>query len=263
MPIITTLAKKGGVGRTSTTFNLAGAYAETGCRTLLIDLDGQASLTRAILGAVEAGRLEANETMAAVFVGDDTSKVIHDTGIANLSIAPSSKAIQRFASPVESDFDEHIGAMREFIIEESKGFQLILIDTPPQTDVSTVWAALSLSDYVISPVVPTSFGAQSISDVIQLIQAVKARSNPTLRLLGYVLSMVERNKDSETYATGCREIYGGQVFETEIPRAVAYRKAIGEGRPITAYRGKNAEAYRSLAQEIFNRHGSLQQRKAA
>ena len=172
-------------------------------------------------------------------------------------------AFGREAVGREFERDAHI--LSEFIEGVSNAFDLVLIDTPPQTNVSTVWAALSASNFVLSPVPADAFGVQSIGSVLNLVAAVQAGPNPDLRVMGYVLSMLQRNSVNSAYTKTLRQLHGSQVFDTQIPLAAAAKEAISARTPLSHYkpRVKIAKVMVSLANEIEARAEALVERKAA
>lgn len=261
---ISLISRKGGVGRTTTTMNLAGYYAKQGVKVLCLDLDGQASLSRAFLGSTEVEALRPAETTAAIFAGD-VSDNIHATPFENLYLVPSGDALEPFASPDRREFARDQDLIGEFLFRSANDFGLVLIDTPPHTNVGTVWSALCCSDFALSPVPADAFGVQSIASILNLIANVQAGPNPRLLVLGYVLSMVMRNSVNDAYRQTIRRLHGSQVFDTEIPHAAAFKEAITERKPIVNYkpRVKAAKLIAALAEEIEQRCEAITSREAA
>lgn len=261
---LTLIARKGGVGRTTLTLNLAGALAEQGVRVLLVDLDGQASLSRALLGSTELESLRPQETIAAVFQGD-TPDIIRSTDYENIQLVPSGDALEPLATAVKRDFARDQFILREFLKTAAMDADVVLIDTPPHTNLSTVWAALTASHYVLSPVPADAFGVQSISSIINLVAGVQAGPNPGLLVLGYVLSMLQRNSVNDGYRKTLRGLHGSQIFQTEIPLAAAYKEAIASRGPVTHIkkRTKAAKLIRELTGEIETRLEQIAGKEAA
>ena len=261
---VTLLARKGGVGRTTLCLNLAGHYAQEGAKVLCIDLDGQASLSRALLGSSEVEALRPSETTAAIFAGESPDN-IRDSGFENISIVPAGDSLEPLATAVRREFKRDETLLEEFLASYASDFHLVLIDTPPQIAVSSVWSALTASQFVISPVPADAFGVQSISSVIQLVADVQANSNPKLQVLGYTLSMLMRNAVNDGYKQTLRNLHGAQIFSNEIPMAAAFKEAIAERGPITHIkpRTKAAKMLRALGGEVEARIEQIMERSAA
>ncbi len=147
----------------------------------------------------------------------------------------------------------------------SEDFDLVLIDTPPQTNVSTVWSALCASDFAISPVPADAFGVQSIASILNLVAHVQSGPNPRLLILGYVLSMLHRNSVNDAYRETLRRLHGSQVFDTEIPHAAAFKEAISERKPLVNYkpRVKGSKLIAALGEEIEQRAAAVSGGKVA
>lgn len=262
---ITLLARKGGVGRTTLSLNLAGYYAKDGARVLCLDLDGQASLSRAFLGSTEVESFRPSQTTAAIFAGECPDEIV-STPFENISLVPAGDALEPLATSVRRDFARDQLLIREFIESTGHQFDLVIIDTPPQISVSTVWSALTASHYVISPVPADTFGVQSISSVLGLVADVQSTANRELQVLGYVLSMLMRNSVNDGYRETLRRLHGPQIFENELPMAAAFKEAVAERGPINHVkpRTKAAKTLTALAKEIESRIAGLnEQRRAA
>lgn len=261
---LTILSRKGGVGRTTNAINLAGAFAEKDVSVLLLDLDGQASLSRVFLGSTEVESLRPQETVAAIFQGE-TPEVIRSTDYPGISLVPSNDSLEPLVTAVKRDFHRDQYLIREFLESLGTEYDLCIIDTPPHTNVSSVFSALVASHYVLSIVPADAFGVQSISSVINLVASVQSGPNPSLLVLGYVLSMLQRNSVNGAYRKTLRGLHGGQVFDIEIPLAAAFKEAVAARGPVTHLKGrtKAAKIIRELATEIEKRLEVISERNAA
>lgn len=258
---ITLLARKGGVGKTTLTASIAGDLARRGAQVLCIDLDGQASLSRFFFGSEHVERMRPDETIAAVVsdYGCDPEEVIHETPIKNIFIAPSCDTLDKLATP---NIPKDVMTVRKMIAEVAGRFDVILIDTPPNTNVATTLAGIVAADFVLSPVAADAFGTQSIISVQRAVgEAV--RYQPNLRILGYVLNQLQHNGVNDAYVKMVRQLHGQQVFETEIPLAVAYREAMSVRMPISQYKPKlkPAKLIAALVDEMNTRIESSSTRK--
>jgi len=131
----------------------------------------------------------------------------------------------------------------------------VLVDTPPDLENPIVRAALISSDFVLSPIIPEPFGAQSIVSLTQTLYGVAVASNPGLRLLGYLINQRQRLAVHGAVEEMLRRIHGGQVLATVIPSRVAFKEAIAAGQPVGRYAPKSAAAksVKALWSEILTR----------
>ena len=190
MPVITLLNQKGGVGKTSCTHHLSGTFAQMGRRVLLLDADPQSSLTQGWWGPVATRQLDPAATIAAVLRGDrpHPEQVIHPTGLAGVDLVPGSRAATSFNTPDPHRADPEVqGFLRAFLDEAAAGYDLVLIDCPPNLHLCS-WAALAASDFLIVPLQPEDYGAQGIADVLESLARVRAAGYPVV-LLGYLITM--------------------------------------------------------------------------
>jgi len=258
---ITLLARKGGVGKTMLSASIAGDLARRGAQVLCIDLDGQASLSRFFFGSEHVERLSPQTTAAAVIsdYGSDPEEVIHETPIKGIFIVPSCDALDKLATPA---IPKDVMTIRRMIAEVADRFDVVLIDTPPNTNVATTLSGIVAADFVLSTVAADAFGTQSIISVQRAVgEAV--RYQPNLRILGYVLNQLQHNGVNDAYVKMVRQLHGQQVLTTEIPLAVGYREAMSLRMPISQYKPKlkPAKVIAALVDEINERIESTTSRK--
>src|SRR5262245_16653417 len=259
MPTIVLLNQKGGVGKTSTCHHLAGTLAQAGKRVLLIDTDPQASLTQGFWGPQITRGLDPGTTIAAILAGDEPfpGQVIKPTGIAGIDLVPGSRRANSLNVP-----DPHLaepesqGRLREFLDGEIRAaYDLILVDCPPNLCMCS-WASLTAGDFLIVPLQPEDYGAQGIVDVQESVGLVQSRTNPGLRVLGFLITMYEARKSlHQLYDQRLRGMYGNAVFEARVPRAAEFPEAIAQRTTVAAYkpRGAAAKAMKAMAGEIWDR----------
>jgi len=250
---------KGGVGKSSTTFHLAGTLAAAGRRVVLVDADPQASLTQGFFGPDVTRALPRRETIAGYF-GDgltpDGGSVARPTGFENIRILPGSPLLtdHNLPAPHREPRDQQ-RALVPFVRDLRGDCDFILIDTPPTLSLCT-WAALVASDALVVPLQAEDFGSQGIAYVLDSIEAIRAKANPGLRLLGYLLTMFNpRLAIHATYRETLRAIYGGDVFEATIPIATDYKEAVALRRPVALHkpRGAASRAMKAFADELIAR----------
>jgi chromosome partitioning protein len=254
---ITLLNQKGGVGKTSTCHHLAGTLAQLGRRLLLVDNDPQSSLTQGLWGPSVALGVDPAETIAAVYAGEAVAdRIIKLSGVAGVDLVPGSVRSTRHNVPVpyEADWDAQT-CLRSFLDEVRDRYDLILIDCPPNLHLCS-WAALVASDYLIVPLQPEDYGAQGIAEVQDSVSRVVSGPNPSLRLLGYLITMVQpRRSIHQLYEGQLRGAYGDDVFTARIPEAAEFVEAVARRMPIAQYKPKGAaaKAIKALAEELLAR----------
>jgi chromosome partitioning protein len=252
--IVAMLARKGGVGKTSTALNLAGAALDDGTKTVvLIDLDSQASLSKALLGAQVVEQLRPDQSVQAVA---DRSRsagdVVRETSVKGLLIVPSFPDLR-----IHPD-----GALHLSGIDEDA---LVIVDTPPDIRDSAARCALIAAHAVVSPLVPEAWAMQSVPGVQQMLMGSGIVSNQNLMFAGWLLNMVQRCAMHTVCIDTMQRLHGGSVFSTMIPQAVAYKEAAGAGLPITHHAPKSAGAktYRAVYAELCERIQKSLERGAA
>jgi chromosome partitioning protein len=227
--IVTALNQKGGVGKTSTCHHLAGTLAGMGRRVLLLDNDPQASLTQGFWGPVATSALDPAQTIAALYAGDAPfpEQVIRPTGIPGVDIVAGSKRVTDFNVPRPHEVDPEVqGCLRSFLDEARDGYDLVLIDCPPNLHLCS-WAALAASSHLLVPLQAEDYGAQGLGPVQEAVDAVTSGPNPKLELLGFLVTMFNaRFSIHKLYDQLLREQYGHAVFETRYKPRSASAKAI-------------------------------------
>lgn len=262
------LARKGGVGRTTTSMNLAGVWAKEGARTLCIDLDSQASLSRCLLSSSVVESLHPSRTVAALFdsqLEPEPEDVIHATDFEGLSVVPACDRLEEFNVTKPWTKGDQQLCLRRFINELGEDYDIVICDTGPNTCGMSAWAALAASHFVLSPVLCDAFGSQSIISVQQLVEHVQTTCNPSLRILGYFINMRQANTVMEAYENTLRRIHGPMVFSTVLSLAACYRQAVAERTPLAFKKGRSqpVKALFELAEEINTRICGTSERKEA
>lgn len=256
MPRIIAIAnRKGGVGKTTTTVNVATAMAAAGKKVLVIDLDPQGNATTS-MGVNKSGRMASSYE---VLLGDNKiSEAIVWTEIPNFSLVPSSPDLA--GAEVELVDMPH----REFALKNALGkdvinYDYILIDCPPSLSLVTI-NALVAADAVIVPLQCEFLALEGITDLIRNINQIKKKFNPRLELQGVVLTMYDkRNNLTQMVEDDVRSYFGKKVYQTVIPRNVRISEAPSHGKPVLIYDFKcpGSQAYISLTGEVLKREKEL------
>jgi chromosome partitioning protein len=250
--------QKGGCGKSSTCFHLAGAYAADGLRVLLVDLDPQGSLSQGFLGPAIVESLPASETIALLFDEQSTfadrSALIWPTQFERIAICPANQHLAQFNTPSPESTGMYQYVVREFLHEESGGFDIVLIDCPPNL-YRCSWTAMVASNHVIIPVPPEDFGTQGLRAVHQTIEQAR-ELNPNLRRMGHLIARCDKRLlVHRSYEERLRQLYGNMVLDTVIPEVSAFKVALACRKPVEMFSSKSkaADLTRKLSREILDR----------
>ena len=243
--------QKGGVGKTTTTVNLATAMAAVNKRVLVIDMDPQGNASTS-LGIDQKDR---NINIYHILAGDASlDSGIVPTAIPNLSIITS--GVDLAAAELELvDLPNRQARLKDALVNQGAGWDFILIDCPPSLGLLTL-NALVAADAVMVPLQAEFLALEGISHLVKTIERVKKSFNPTLEIQGIVLTMVDkRNNLSEMVESDVREFFGAKVYSTTIPRNVRISEAPSHGKPVLIYdlQSKGSRAYLDLAGEVLKR----------
>ncbi len=256
MPRIIAIAnRKGGVGKTTTTVNVATAMAAAGKKVLVIDLDPQGNATTS-MGIEKKGRMVSSYE---VLVGEASlAEAIVWTEIPNFSLIPASADLA--GAEVELvDMEHREFALKNAIKDNAVNYDYILIDCPPSLSLVTI-NALVAANAVIVPLQCEFLALEGVTDLIKNINIIKKKFNPSLELQGVVLTMYDkRNNLSQMVEDDVRNFFGKKVYQTVIPRNVRISEAPSHGKPVLLYDFKcpGSQAYISLTGEVLKREKEL------
>lgn len=250
--IIAIVNQKGGVGKTTTTINLASALTLQGKKVLILDMDPQGNAATG-LGIPRASR---EVTIYDVLVdGASIADATLETTVPGLKLVPSHIDL----ASAELEIGDRAGRttiLRDAIKDDHNDYDYILIDCPPSLNLLTV-NALSASRSVLVPLQCEFFALEGLSQLLKTIEMAKANINPKLVIDGVMLTMYDpRNRLSAQVAADVRKHLGRAVFKTIIPRNVRIAEAPSFGKPVIMYDPNCAgsKAYKALATEMLSRH---------
>ena len=242
--------QKGGVGKTTTSINIAACLAESGSRVLLVDLDQQANATSG-LGGPRAGVLSIADVLLE---GTALSLAIRPTAIPNLDLVPSSPDLAAAAIELPSR------AGRERILagalaEARREYPFIFLDCPPSLDLVTI-NALVAADRVVIPVQCEYYALEGLTRLMETVEGIRARLNPELRVSGMLMTMHDsRTRVSGEVVSEVRRHFPDLAFQTVVPRNVRLAEAPSHGVPVIRYDPLclGADAYFEAAKEVAGR----------
>ncbi|MDP2494463.1 ParA family protein [Shimia thalassica] len=256
--IIAVANQKGGVGKTTTTINLAAALQETGNRVLVVDLDPQGNASTGL--GIETQDREF--TTYDLLVEDaELADVIQPTELDGMSIIPATVDLS------SADIELISNEKRSFLLHDALrqpamdayDWDYVLIDCPPSLNLLTVNAMIAAHSVLI-PLQSEFFALEGLSQLMLTVREVRQTANTKLRIEGIVLTMFDaRNNLSQQVEQDARDNLGELVFETKIPRNVRVSEAPSFAQPVLQYdpTSKGAEAYRALAKELLNKQLTL------
>ncbi len=252
--IIAVVNQKGGVGKTTTTLNLATAFSTIGKRILVIDFDPQGNATTG-LGVVDKKKtIGSYETL----IGEVSfEQGYQKTSIPNLYLMPAS--IHLSGAEIELVGLKGRENLLANVLKGVREFDFIFIDCPPSLGLLTL-NALVAADEVIIPLQCEFYALEGLSQILFTIDQVRKHLNPRLDLQGIVLTMFDsRSSLSAQVANDVRTHLKDKVYKTQIPRNVRLAEAPSFGKPAVVYDYKcqGSQAYLQLAKEILAQEGKL------
>jgi len=249
--IISITNQKGGVGKTTTAINLAAALAQKGLKTLLIDLDPQGNSTMSFLDrkTIEKSMFEVLTEPTVRF-----QHIVRPSGLPNLDIAPARISLAKIEAKLLGEIDGHF-RLRDKMDGVRKRFDAVLIDTPPTLGMITVNAMVA-STHILIPIQSSYFALEGTDDLLETIDKIKARPNPSLRILGVLITLHDRRTviGKDVYDQ-IAAVFGDRIFKTTISKSVRLEESPAHRESIFTFapRSSGAAEYYSLSEEVLSR----------
>ncbi|MEE1622549.1 ParA family protein [Zafaria sp. J156] len=253
--IIAMVNQKGGVGKTTSTINLAAALAEYGRKVLLVDFDPQGALSAGF--GTSPHELDTTVYNVLMERKTDIRDAIMTTEVDGIDLLPANIDL----SAAEVQLVNEVA--REQVLDRalrkvSDDYDVILIDCQPSLGLLTV-NALTAAHGVIIPLTAEFFALRAVALLVETIEKVQDRLNPSLQIDGVLATMYDaRTLHSREVVGRLLEAFGDKVFETVIKRTIKFADANVAAEPITSYASNHpgAESYRTLAKELISRGGA-------
>lgn len=248
--IIAIANQKGGVGKTTTSISLAGAFAKLEKNVLIIDFDPQGNSSIGL--GIEPTNI--NKTIYSAITGiHDINKTIKKTCLKHLDIIPANITLASFEAGINSNsYPQYI--LKNVLNKLNQEYDYIIIDCPPSLGLLSI-NALVAADTVLIPVQCEYFALDAVAKILASVKKIQMMYNNSLQIEGFLLTMYDsRLRVCVEIGTEIRSLFKEKTFQTTVPRNVSIIEAQAKGIPLVVFRptSQGSQAYLQLAKEIFD-----------
>ena len=242
---------KGGVGKTTICLNLAGSFANMNLKVLLVDMDQQGSLSSSFIQDIHCISPVVTDILRDDLVSIQTG--IHPTKYPKIDLLPSNISLADLETELIAERDSHY-YLADKLEEVRDQYDVVLIDSPPNIGLAN-WSVMTASDGIVIPLEAQDYSVKGTGYVHGLIQRVKRRANPDLKIFGYVINRYDcRRQIEQDFKAMIENHLGNLVFDQVLKDSVLYVESVTLGRPIIylAPKSEQAKAFQSLGKEVLD-----------
>jgi len=229
---------------------LASVCQERERRCLIVDLDQQANITQSFLP--DHTKPTGVERFFDPTIDIDPQRLIHPTGHSHIDLIPATGYFAQFdlSQPEQWEQNKLHTTLADALAEIAPQYDFVLLDCPPRLSLSS-YAALCASDFIVIPLEAADWGARGTPTIRAAIDRVQQHDNPSLRLLGYVVSKFKRRRAFQmAYLAQIREAFGTEVFKTVIPDYARFERSVDNAIPITLHSPSSHASH--IARRLFD-----------